>query len=98
MYPTLLLHCFILILIVEGIVAATVEKEVEKEQQQSLRHRRLTSESERPSIHTYYEQSDSYDPTDDTLDLLENWRKNWYDMGKFVMSLLCCIRLLSCLC
>ena len=45
-------------------------------------HRRLLAESERPTIYTYYEQSEIYDPDDDTMDLLENWRKSWYDMGK----------------
>ena len=45
-------------------------------------HRRLVAESERPTIYTYYEQPEVYKPNDDTMDLIENWRKCWYDMGK----------------
>jgi hypothetical protein len=45
-------------------------------------HRRLVAELERPTMYTYYEQSEVYKPDDDTMDLLENWRKSWYDMGK----------------
>lgn len=45
-------------------------------------HRRLVSEGERPIIYTYHEQPSVYNPNDDTLDLIDNWRKSWYDMGK----------------
>lgn len=38
-------------------------------------------EGGRPPIFTYVEQSAQYDPNDDTADLVENWRKAWYDVG-----------------
>lgn len=43
--------------------------------------RRLQEEGNRPTIYTYYEQPTAYNPNDDTMDLMENWRKSWYDMG-----------------
>jgi hypothetical protein len=54
-------------------------------------HRRLQfSQAEqelakvRPIIFTYYEQPAHSDLlNDDTLDLIENWRKAWFDMGKW---------------
>ena len=38
-------------------------------------------EEERPVIYSYAEQSSQYDPNDDTNDLIENWRKAWYDVS-----------------
>jgi hypothetical protein len=95
MSGSIYLHCMILIILfILGIVDSVEDhfrgwKDEEDNKGHVLRRRRrLTSESDRPSIHTYYEQSETYDPTDDTLDLLENWRKNWYDMGTFTQKVL----------
>lgn len=46
-----------------------------------LQHRRLQEQGERPTMFTYYEQAKDYNPNDDAMDLIENWRKSWYDMG-----------------
>lgn len=48
----------------------------------STRRRLQEQPGGRPTIYTYYEQSKEYNPNDDTMDLVENWRKSWYDMGK----------------
>eukprot|EP00545_Synedropsis_sp_CCMP1620_P001493 CAMPEP_0119011034 /NCGR_PEP_ID=MMETSP1176-20130426/5409_1 /TAXON_ID=265551 /ORGANISM="Synedropsis recta cf, Strain CCMP1620" /LENGTH=303 /DNA_ID=CAMNT_0006963793 /DNA_START=64 /DNA_END=972 /DNA_ORIENTATION=- len=45
------------------------------------RRRLQVAAGERPVIYTYYEQPTQYDPNDDSLDLIENWRKAWFDMG-----------------
>jgi hypothetical protein len=71
-------------LIGEGLVPSSSNSVAVDESHRRLQFSQAEQElaKVRPIIYTYYEQPAQYDPNDDTLDLIENWRKAWFDMGK----------------